>query len=318
LLYRLLVHHFEDKIANYATWLILISTNLIYYTIFEVSMSHVYDLFTYVVYLFLFVKSIKSNRLVVYIGLAMAGAIHVLVRTQNILTIIFFSAMLLFIPLLSQKKLPSFRLVGSYAAVLIIGLLPIPLLNNYLFANPFTIPQGKSYLNLANPKILETLFSQRNGLFSTHPSLLLGVIGFIAFLYCVIKARGKEETLFFCTLLIAFVFQVYINSSASDWYAGASFGQRRLISSFPLFTFGFAYLMQRIQRSWPKLNAFLIGVSTIFGIYLTFIHVFLWDYSKPHNILTWMFYFAPQIIIRRYSQVTINILHHIITELHLR
>ena len=298
LLYRLLIRYFEHNIAIYAAWLLLISTNLFYYTVFEASMSHVYDLFTYVLFLFLFVESVENARPVVYLALAIAGVLHVLVRTQNILTIILFSVLLFLIPLISQKKLPSFKLIGIYGIVLFIGLLPIPLLNIYLFGNPFTIPQGYGFLSLTDPKILQVLFSLRNGLFSQHPSLLLGALGFMAFLYSVIKAKSQKETIFFIALLIAFIFQVYINSTASDWWAGHSFGQRRLISSFPLFAFGFAYIMQRIQRLFPKLNAFGIGVFSISGIYLTFIHVFLWNYDEPHNIFAWMFYYAPQEVLK--------------------
>lgn len=302
LLYRLLLRYFEENIAIYATWLILISTNLFYYTIFEVSMSHVYDLFTYVLFLSLFFESVKNPRLVLYIALAMAGALHILVRTQNVLTIILFSFLLFFIPRMSQKSPPSVKQIGIYGIVLFMGLLPIPLINNYLFGSPFAIPQGNGFLNILNPKILLVLFSLKNGLFSHHPSLLLGLLGFIAFLKSIIRIEGKNEAVILKAILIAFIFQVYINSTVPDWWGGHAFGQRRLISSFPLFAFGFAYLLQRILKLYPKSSVFGIRLFSIFGIYLTLIHVFLWDYEQPHNILAWMFYYAPLAILKVLTQ----------------
>lgn len=56
--------------------------------------------------------------------------------------------------------------------------------------------------------------------------------------------------------------------------------------------------MQLIQKISPKLNAFGVGIFSITGIYLTYIHVFLWSYEEPHNIFAWMFYYAPQEIFK--------------------
>lgn len=66
LLYSLLEEHFSLKASRLAIWLLLVSTNLYYYTVFEASMSHVYDLFTYVVYLYLFVKGVSRPQTLTY------------------------------------------------------------------------------------------------------------------------------------------------------------------------------------------------------------------------------------------------------------
>jgi hypothetical protein len=274
LLYRLLNRYFDKTPSIYATWLILFSTNLLYYVVFESSMSHVYDLFTYVLFIFLFIKAIESPSIAIYVFLAIAGALHILVRTQNVVTIILFSALLFVIPLTMQRKLPSLKLTGIYLGMLLLGLLPIPLLNTYLFGNPFTIPQGTGFLDLKNPKIFEVLFSLRNGLFSTHPSLFIAFFSFLVFLFYATKTMDRKETFFFLAMLIGFILQVYINSTTSDWWGGESFGQRRLISSFPLFTFGFAYLTQYLQKLSPVLCVFMIGIASIYGISLTLNYAF--------------------------------------------
>lgn len=325
-LYRLLAPFYPEPVSLHAPLFLLVSTNLCYYAVFEVSMSHVYDLLTYTAYLFIFAKCAHSQRLAPFVSLAVTGAFHVLVRTQNVVTILIFSAALVLILFTKRDAGVSFKLLGAYAVTLLVGLLPIPLINIYLFGNPLTIPQGIQFLDLAHPHVLGVLFSGKNGLFSHHPVLLLGGLGFIAFLSsstlkatpspcccstystqgltgvpsgCLPLSR-KEKILFFGALFVAFVLQVYINSTTSDWWAGHSFGQRRLISSFPLFVFGLAYLMDRLRTFSQKWYALTVGVISLSGLYLMFIHVFLWDYDKPHNIVTWMLW-APLKVLKDYS-----------------
>ena len=103
LLYKMICQFFTKKIAVYSTWVILVATNLYYYTVFESSMSHVYDLFTFVLFLFFYIKCLQSRRPGYFVGLAISGSLNVLVRTQNILTVGLFSLTLIYL-LFSQNK----------------------------------------------------------------------------------------------------------------------------------------------------------------------------------------------------------------------
>lgn len=299
LLYMLLIQYFSKKVSILSTWLILVATNLYYYAVFEVSMSHVYDLFTFVLYLCIFSKCIRNREKVYFIGLALSGALNILIRTQNVVTIGLFSIALIIIIVKEQKRSFPFHLFGIYFLVLFLGILPIPLVNNYLFGNPFTIPQGNNFINPLHSSFFEVLFSQRNGLFSHHPILLFGLLGFFIFFTKRCKEKQYDQIIFFLSMFIAFIFQVYINGSVSDWWAGHSFGQRRLISSFPLFVYGFAFLLEVISKHKPIINYVLVFIFTITGFYLTYIHVELWNYNLPHNIFLWMFYLAPKEIIQK-------------------
>lgn len=298
MLYLLLMRFFSQKIAILSTWLLLISTNLFYYTIFEPSMSHVYDLFTFVLFIFLFIKCYQSQRTYFYLSLAFAGILNVLVRTQNLVVIFLFSTLLVIIPLTQRKKLPIKSLL-IYCCTLVIGLLLVPWLNNYLYGNPFAIPQGNSFLNLTKPMILEVLFSLKNGLFSQNPSLLLGILGFCGFLYFEAK-KGISigDKLFIFTLLISFFYQIYINSSVIDWWGGCGFGQRRLISSFPLFSFGFGFILTKLQKFSSRISIFIVGFLTFIGLYSTFLYVYVWNCPETHEIFTWMFYLVPKGLIK--------------------
>lgn len=300
LLTKMLSRSFSDSISKIATWIVLVATPLYYYTVFEASMSHVYDFFTFTLLLFLILNASRHKDIAYYIFLGFSGALHVLVRTQNIATV-FVMLLMLFYHLYQNKfilwKL-HLRNIGITGFALLFGLTPTMITNHYLFGHPFIVPQGDGFLSWFDPKILSLLFSPRNGLFSHHPVLLLGLIGYVALL---IKSYGtKQEFVFFVLMFVAVAGQVYINATVLDWWSGDSYGQRRMTFSMPLFAFGGAYLIDRVYTYLKGMeictvwiSAFIVIICTSAGIYLTLIHVFLWDYQLPHNIIKWMFYYAP-------------------------
>lgn len=127
LLHKILNNYFSDSISKISIWLILITSPLFYYTIFEVSMSHVYDFFTFTLLIYVFVNVSKRRSWSYFIVLGLVGALHVLIRTQNIITVFIFSLILL---IQYQRELRSFEweLWGKlllYTATIAIGLLPL-------------------------------------------------------------------------------------------------------------------------------------------------------------------------------------------------
>ena len=61
----------------------------------------------------------------------------------------------------------------------------------------------------------------------------------------------------------------------------------------PLFAFGFAMLIEKARGSgapsWLRVQNAVAIFAIASGIYLTGIHVFLWDENQSHNIWSWMF-----------------------------
>jgi hypothetical protein len=299
LLYRMLKVYFSDGSAKWTVWLLLVATNLFYYSVFEVSMSHVYDFAAYVAYLYLFLRAVRSRKVIDYVGLGLVGGLCVLVRTQNVVTVALFSTLLLG-TLAVRRERSSILLGAGYFVTLAVSMLPVAFMNQYLYGAPFAVPQGAGFLSPTKPHMVEVLFSLRNGLFSHHPVLLVGAVGFLGFLVYLYRTGKRQELVFFSVMLIAFGLQVYVNSIVSDWWAGDSFGQRRLVSSLPLFAFGLAYVIQWGRSAYPKGCAIALWVVSALGLYLTAIHVWLWSYGEPHNIVLWMFYSAPTMILRRF------------------
>ena len=296
LLYRIMRKFCAEGAAKTSLWLTLFMTPLFYYTIFEPSLSHVYDFFTFTVIIYLSLKFKPTQPVFFHVLFGAMSALHVLVRTQNIINIFI---ILLFLALgmirsgeTRQLSIPKTLVCFT---TLLIGLAPIALINTYLYGSPLTIPQGEGFLRWHEPQIIPLLFSARNGLFSHHPIFLVGIIGYLLLLY-----RRQNNRLLLTGLLCLFIVQVYINSVVKDWWAGHSFGQRRLLFALPLCALGLGYILDRMQARFTKFTRvftpLFVMTGTILWFYLTMIHVFIWDYNKPHDIYLWMFKYAPKIL----------------------
>jgi len=287
LLMRLGERYFLKSTCRIAAWLMLVSTNLYYYAVFEPSMSHVYDLFAYLLMLTLFLKCMQEPRSLLLLLLGLSAALHVLVRAQNILSVAVLTLFMISI-FVADKRQNILGLLSVYGVALILGVMPIMMINVYLYGEPLVMPQGSGFLDLKNPKILQVLFSDRNGYFSTHPVLLFGCVGVVVLSWELARKDEYRELAFLAIMATIFFIQVYINSATSDWWAGHAFGQRRLLSAMPIFALGIACIVEKLAN-WRKSVLYgCVATFTAMGFYLTFIHVFVWNYDSPHRLYEWM------------------------------
>ena len=291
--------------AHLAVVLVLFASPLYYYTVFEPSMSHVYDLLAFVLYLLAVLGWVERARSRDLAALSLSGGLLILVRPQNAATVALFSAVLFFLPARPDQEgapaAPFLRLrrFAACALPLLLGVLPILALNRYLYGGAFVVKGAGSVLDPAHPKILEVLFSAHNGLFSHHPHLLVGLAGF---LWLMASRPVGVPGWFLWTLLGAFLVQVWVNASTPDWWGGAlpegaSFGQRRLLSSLPLFALGLAFLLEKVRRlSRERFTGPVLAVAAVtvaLGFYLTLIYVFVWYDTGPHDVFRSMFVTVP-------------------------
>jgi hypothetical protein len=154
------------------------------------------------------------------------------------------------------------------AGVALVVLFPQAVVWNDLYGSFTSLPQGESYTRPSYPMILELLFASRNGWFSTHPLAYAGALGLI-----VLAVRGPrvhaQARLIALGLLAALVVQVYLNAIIIDWWAQASFGQRRLCSMTLPLVVGLAAWLEvgvavvRQRRAGPVLGhvAAVVGLG---------------------------------------------------------
>lgn len=97
-----------------------------------------------------------------------------------------------------------------------------------------------------NPEAFwSTLVSARHGLFTWTPVTLLALAGLFR-----LFRRNRELA---GITLVSFGLLVLSNCFVSDWWGGASFGMRRLISATPLLVLGLAVMLDDIRKTLSKL-----------------------------------------------------------------
>ena len=84
------------------------------------------------------------------------------------------------------------------------------------------IPQGASFLHLSDPAILGLLFSWQHGFVSWTP-----IAGLLLASTIMLAVR---KPVYGVPLLVFVVAELYLAAAAGDWWGGAAFGARRLVS----------------------------------------------------------------------------------------
>ena len=239
---------FNKKIAVAASSIIWLISPMIFYLIYEPSMSHVFSFFA-LSGLFYFCLKYKNNlNPKEYIVLGFWLGLAILVRWQNIMVIIFplyilFSNRLMFF----GNKIKSFL---YFILTGLIVFLPQLLMWRYLFGKFVLIPQGHDFFNWSNPQFFNFLFSGYHGMFIWQPLLAICLLGLIFYF-------RWQKSLVFVLLLILFG-QIYINSATVDWMGGRSFGARRMSDYIFIFAVGLAFILDYLKHKRKRfLNRFI-------------------------------------------------------------
>lgn len=120
-------------------------------------------------------------------------------------------------------------------------------------------------LDVFSPHILEALFSYRKGWLLYTPIMIFALIGF----YFLWKYNRKIFPTIFITFLICF----YVVASWSEWWYGAGFSLRPMITYYPLLLIPMGYLIIQIEAQ----NKFMIK-GTVFSLFAfcIFLNQFQW------------------------------------------
>ena len=137
-----------------------------------------------------------------------------------------------------QKRLGLFlSLVGGIALVL----LPQAWVFRQIYGAWMLVPQGGSFLHWSSPAVLELLFSWRHGFVSWTPIAVVLLASSVA-LAVRKPSHGVPILLFICA-------EIYLAASAEDWWGGAAFGARRLVSLTAPFSLTLAAML-----AWSPLH----------------------------------------------------------------
>lgn len=118
-----------------------------------------------------------------------------------------------------------------------------------MFGTPFLVPHktihGEAFAAPAAPKMLEMLFSDRGGLFSTHPVALVAVLG-LPFLL-------RKHRAWAVAALLVLGLQWRLNASIFDWYQ-----VRRFTGTIPLIALGLQAITPALARAGVLAAAVLV------------------------------------------------------------
>ena len=292
LLYEILKQLFSRTAALAAVLGVWLGSFLLWYQFIQPYYSHAIDFFLATLFIWLWLKwrnRMTDLRLLIAMG-AVLGLCGV-VRYQTVAL-----AMLPGLDLLRCLVRPNPGVTLGPTAVLkrllLVGVLTVSaflVVQIPIWIHLFGKPYPFSEPNWINPFLDEVLFSTRNGLFTWTPIAWVCAIGLLMF---------ARKNLWLGTLLISFfVVQLYLTTILPDWFAGWSFGMRRLSNCIPILGVGLAAVAERyrergsvkILASW--LSLFLLWNFAMMGDYYT-------RKLQPSHTFSFM-----NIVERRYHEV---------------
>ncbi|MCW3101778.1 MAG: hypothetical protein JWO09_218 [Bacteroidetes bacterium] len=222
---------------------ILFGTNLFFYSVCEMGMSHIYS-FAFMAMFCYFVKRafMSGQGKHLFISLLLLGIIF-LVRPANLM-------ILLALPFLAGdlysiltgintiKKNPFWFLGGLISCLLImsIQLIIYKIATGHFWVDSY--PGEDFHFN--DPHFFSILFSYKKGLFLYTPLYLLALGG----IYFFFKKRKFE----FFTFIFFFVALTYVLSSWWNWWYGGSFSSRVYVEYLPLFAVLLAFMLQHASK----------------------------------------------------------------------
>lgn len=233
-------------IGHSYAWLAIVNTIAIspvpFYLIYEPSMAHALTVFSSSLFFCVVYKIYKAEQIdyLDYLYLGLSVALLFLLRWQDIVFALIALFIILYKIYLNKDYKKYIRAIGiSLVAFVLLSSVQF-LMWKHLFGTWLAIPQGASFFNLTSPHFWQFLFSSHHGMLAVHPLLIFPLLGLVLFY--------KQDKLLTKLLIFVLLIQIYINCAIYDWYGGGSFGARRMVSSFFIFSLGMAYFIKTIFK----------------------------------------------------------------------
>lgn len=267
---KILLSLFSDKTAVFVMIVVVLATNYLHFmTVKNLETANV---------LFLMVTLItwntlrwyKDHKLINLVAVSIFAVLTALAKPSEV--------MVLLIPLLwgvmnRETFLNRFREIYQYrtqfAMAIAAGLLvALPqMIYWYSETGHFLFDSYKNPgvgLDLDSPHILQVLFSFKKGWLIYTPVMIFSIFGFIA-LYR--KNKGL-----FTPILIYSLFAFYILSSWTEWWYGASYSMRPMITLYPLLAIPLGYFIEAVYKKkmvTRTLFILLVAGFTVLNLFQT-------------------------------------------------
>ena len=229
----------STAVASLASVAMFLGTPMVYYSTIEPTMSHIPATFCLsLLYWLLFrfgayESRTERERPGIWLAIGVVLGLATTVRWQLVLTGVSLGLVLLY-----QRRWRSLAALCGGAAALA---WTVPWSWNQMFGEPFVTPAnlGDPSSFLVGPaNLVKVWFSSRHGLLSWSPAVGFSVLGI-----ALAARRHPQEAFHYGTALLL---QSLISASVIDWWAGWSFGMRRMVELYPLYVLGLALFVDSV------------------------------------------------------------------------
>lgn len=275
---KFLVKYFSETATLLTLLLILFATNLYFYTVFNIGMSHPFSfaLFCFLLYATDNLYATGKTRYLLWIAAILGVA--VITRPTNVIA----ALVPLLWPYAQAKGLPQratffirkkWGLVAS--VVLFVSILMLQLTYWKCTAGKWVhFSYEEEHFEFLKPHIIDGLFSYRKGWFLYTPIAFIATLGLVPLL-----KRYRQLGILIITFLII---NIYIVFSWYAWAYGGSFGARSMIDCLPLMAIPLACLIEWI---FSRGKALRITAITIFVFCIT-LNTFQ-SFQLMNNLTMW-------------------------------
>ncbi|MDP1623996.1 MAG: hypothetical protein Q8M08_16855 [Bacteroidales bacterium] len=253
----------DDRTSAFITLAITLGTNLIFFTVVEPSMTHVYSFALITGFALTIFKLFHEYQPKWFVKSLLLFTLIFLIRPTNLV-------ILLLVPFIAGNREVLFKAIrqvipdkktlvrGSVQAAL---LLAVPVILWYLqTGKPFVYTYGDEKLNLFQPHMLNILFSFNRGWFIYTPIAFISIFGFAG-----LFAQNRNRFYWLMGFLVLFI---YVASCWWVWYYASKCGQRVFIDIYVvvalLLVFLFKYVKTRtMKRLFSAILVLLISLNLL-------------------------------------------------------
>jgi hypothetical protein len=264
---RLLGYFTESsKVISFVLIAIALGTNLVYYTVVEGTMPHVYLFFLVNLFLLLAYRAIHEQQAIHYLGAAAVFGLMLIIRPQNgfvILALPFLAGnrekLFATISFLFGKKLLWLKAFTVLLSVVMLQIVMWYAQTGYLLVYSY----GDETFNFLNPQIANILLSYEKGWMVYTPLAFLAITGIIKLF--------RDNIFRAAFILLTFLALAYIFSCWWVWHYTSQFGQRVFIDFYGLLAIllvmGFSLFRSRVYRNSYKIALISLVLLNLFQFY---------------------------------------------------
>lgn len=285
LLLRLLANFVTQKTALYSLLLLILGSNLLYFTVCNPGLSHPYLFFLFSCLLYSTYRFYEQPSLFFAIAIGMAMGLIAVTRATDILVavipILFGLSRL--IDLQAKIKFIQQQYPKILAALLVCLLIIFPQLFYWKTVSGqwlYDTYPGEGF-DFFHPHLWRGFFSFKNGWLVYTPLMIVPLV----YLAKVYNTRNPFAT----GILLYLCFHIFLTYSWKEWYYNGGLGSRPMVETYALLAIPLAVGVDQLllQR---KIRKFLIGLFLFFCVYLNLLRT--WQMQTGNFIsedATWQF-----------------------------